>query len=218
MDSALEKLGLYDFFSVFLSGMVVVILFGYAGYPTITFINAKNDFLDILIFLLISYFIGLVILQELSSMIETYFLKFRKKACENFLNENKHIVKNKLELRDYQISANKILKKAVGNKVYDKTECEFVFHHCKTYIELQNKDDKISRIDSLFGMSRSFLLALPITIAIHIFFHHESLNIPFVVVLIGITYLFYRRCVRYPKYRVRVILRQYKHLKDTQVS
>lgn len=113
MDSALNKINLYDFFTVFLSGMITVLIGIYLEVPIpIVDTNLDNDFFRSFIFLLGSYVVG-ILFQEVSSFIDekSKFLQFRKKASENFLNENNSVVKNKLELKDYQKIANDILKK-----------------------------------------------------------------------------------------------------------
>ena len=44
MDSALEKVGLYDFFGVFISGMLVVVVCYYLNLPLVNLIeNTDND-------------------------------------------------------------------------------------------------------------------------------------------------------------------------------
>ena len=64
MDSALDKVGLYDFFGVFLSGMLTVIIYHFLGMPVTFFTEfTENDFIAVLFFLL-----GLI-LQEISSKI-----------------------------------------------------------------------------------------------------------------------------------------------------
>lgn len=70
MDSALDKVGLYDFFGAFISGMLTVTIYHFLGMPVIFLTESnENEFIALLIFLLGSYFIGLV-LQEISSTIE----------------------------------------------------------------------------------------------------------------------------------------------------
>lgn len=212
MDSALDKVGLYDFFGVFLSGMLAVVISYYVGIPIMIFTeNTNNDFITVLVFLLGSYFIGLV-LQEASSLLDKKFkfFKFREKARTDFLNTNNSVVKNTLELKDYQNFANEILSKSETSETYSNTECEYVYYHCKTYLELHCKNDKVNRINSLYGMSRSLLLALPIIILFYIYFNYKSLNLFIIGSLCALAVLFYKRCKRFSKYKVRVILRQYK--------
>lgn len=218
MDSAIEKVGLYDFFGVFLSGMLIVTICHYIGIPTIGFTNSlDNDFISVLIFLLASYFIGLV-LQEFSSMLDRKicFLKFREKARSNFLNADNDVVENSLELQDYQNIGNKLLNKAEQPVLYSATECEYVYYSCKTFLELHSANDKVSRINSLFGMSRSFLIALPCIFCAYIYFNYSSLNVWIICALVLLTILFYKRSKRFSEYKVRVILRQYKLLSQKE--
>lgn len=217
MDSALDKVGLYDFFGVFLSGMLAVVISYYVGIPIMIFTeNKDNDFITVLVFLLGSYFIGLV-LQEASSLLDKKikYFKFREKARTNFLNINNSVVKNALELKDYQVLANEILSKNEASETYSNAECEYVYYYCKTYLELHCKNDKVSRINSLYGMSRSLLLVLPIITIGYIYFNYKSLNLLLVGSLCALAVLFYKRCKRFSKYKVRVILRQYKLLNST---
>lgn len=222
MDSALEKVGLYDFFGVFLTGMLSVVIYYYVGLPVTFFTEVTHsDIMEVLFFLLESYFVGLV-LQEASSAIEKSkwteklnilkILQFRKNARSNFLNPNNSVVENTLELQDYQSLANRLLQKEIDNDSYTADECEYVYYQCKTYIELQCKSDKASRINSLYGMSRSFLLALPIAIIVYLINNIESLNMLILAALVFFIWLFYRRSKRFSEYKVRVILRQYKLL------
>lgn len=115
-----------------------------------------------------------------------------------------------MELQDFQILANSLLHKETSNNTYNNSECEYVYYQCKTYLELQNKSDKVNRINSLYGMSRNFLFALPVGIIVYVYFNFKALNLFAIVVLVALTLLFYRRCKRFSEYKVRVILRQYR--------
>ena len=71
--------------------------------------------------------------------------KFRQKARENFLNEHNKVVKNKIELKEYQKLANKILEKNQTPEEYTKEECEYVYYYCKTQLELNCKSASAKR-------------------------------------------------------------------------
>lgn len=78
MDSALEKVGLYDFFGVFLTGILVVAIALFLDFSlTPLFMNTENSIIDLILFILECYFIG-VVLQEISSVIDAKFFKFQK--------------------------------------------------------------------------------------------------------------------------------------------
>ena len=197
MENALSRVGLYDFFTILLSGMTAIII-DYCINGDLEKNLTKtlnNKFNNIITFLLISYFIGMI-LQEISSFFDKKIkiFKFRQKAMRNFLNEHNKIVKNKIELKEYQELANKILKKDQTPEEYTEEECEYVYYYCKTQLELNCKSDKTEKINATYGTS------------------NKSLSGVIFVVLCILIGLFYKRCKRFSEYRVRVILRQYKSL------
>ena len=109
MDSALEKVGLYDFFGVFLTGFLVVTIGLFLNFPlTPLFVNTEYSIITLIFFVLECYFIG-IILEEISSIIDAKFFKFQKNARSSFLNDNNKIIKNELELQSFRRYANKIL-------------------------------------------------------------------------------------------------------------
>lgn len=217
MENALSRVGLYDFFTILLSGMTAIIIDycinGDLEKNLTKILN--NKFNNIIIFLLIGYFIG-IILQEISSIFDKKIkiFKFRQKAMRNFLNEHNKIVKNKIELKEYQELANKILKKDQIPDEYTEEECEYVYYYCKTQLELNCKSDKMEKINATYGTSRSLMFAL-IIIGIRYLYYNKSLSGVIFVVLCILIGLFYKRCKRFSEYRVRVILRQYKSLNVT---
>lgn len=217
MENALSRVGLYDFFTILLSGMTAIIIDycinGDLEKNLTKILN--NKFNNIIIFLLIGYFIG-IILQEISSIFDKKIkiFKFRQKAMRNFLNEHNKIVKNKIELKEYQELANKILKKDQTPDEYTEEECEYVYYYCKTQLELNCKSDKMEKINATYGTSRSLMFAL-IIIGIRYLYYNKSLSGVIFVVLCILIGLFYKRCKRFSEYRVRVILRQYKSLNVT---
>ena len=217
MENALSRVGLYDFFTILLSGMTAIII-DYCINVDLenNLTKILNDkFSSIIAFLLLSYFIGMI-LQEISSFLDKKIniFKFRQKARKNFLNEHNKVVKNKIELKEYQKLANKILEKDQTPEEYTEEECEYVYYYCKTQLELNCKSDKMEKINATYGISRSLMFAL-IIIGIRYLYYNKSLNIVIFVVLCVIIALFYERCKRFSEYRVRVILRQYKSLNIT---
>lgn len=79
MDSALEKEGLYDFFGVLLTGILVVALALFLNLPlTPLFVNTEYSIINLILFILECYFIG-VVLQEISSVIDAKIFKLKKR-------------------------------------------------------------------------------------------------------------------------------------------
>lgn len=212
MDSALEKVGLYDFFGVFLTGILVVAIALFLNLPlTSLFVNTENSAINFILFILECYFIG-VILQEISSVIDANFFKFQKNARSFFLNENNKIIKNESELQSFRLVANKILGINETNHKYTTAENEYVFFHCKSFLEIEGKADAVERINSLYAMSRSLIVA--ITLCLFGYLFNNSLTpsaetYPIVFTLLILICLFFRRANRFSKYRVRKILRLY---------
>lgn len=217
VDSALDKVGLYDFFGVFLSGMLMVVVSFYLDLPLVNLIeNTDNDIINVILFMLESYFLGLI-LQETSSAIDKKCFKFREKARSNFLNDNNKIIDNELELKSFRELANKILSIQDNNHVYSKDENGYVYYQCKTFLETCGKSDKVNRINSLYAMSRSLIVSLSLCLIAYFICNIKSLGVQnFIVIFIIVLLIliFYRRTKRFSTYKVRVILRHYKILNE----
>ena len=120
---------------------------------TIIFENIDNDIVKNILFMVESYFLG-VILQEISSAIDKKLFKFREKARCNFLNASSGIVSNELELDSFRKLANKILNKTNDDKIYNEAENEYVYFVCETFLEAYGKSD-------IYAMSRSLMVSIP---------------------------------------------------------
>ncbi len=217
MDSALEKVGLYDFFGVFLTGILVVAMALILNLPlTPLFINTENSIIDLILFILECYFIG-VVLQEISSFLDEKCFKFKKSARSSFLNENNKIIKNKSELQSIRLFANKILGINEIDHIYTTSENEYVFFYCKSFLEIEGKDDTVERINSLYGMSRSLIVAITLCLIVYLFNNGPTPSTetyPIVFALLILICLFFRRANRFSKYRVQRILRLYLTLSE----
>lgn len=223
MDSALDKVGLYDFLGVFLSGMLLVVVSLYLDLPLVNLIeNTNNDIINVILFMLESYFLGLI-LQESSSAIDKKYFKFREKARSNFLNDDNKIIDNELELKSFRELANKILSIQDNNHAYSKDENEYVYYQCKAFLETHGKSDKVNRINSLYAMSRSLIVSLPSCLISYFICNIKSLGVQsflcvqsFIVIFIMalLIFIFYRRTKRFSTCKVRVILRHYKILNE----
>lgn len=212
MDSALEKVGLYDFFGVFLTGILVAAIALFLELPlTLLFVNTENSIIDLILFILECYFIG-VVLQEISSVIDAKFFKFQKNARSSFLDENNKIIRNESELQSFRLVANKILGINEADHNYTTSENEYVFFYCKSFLEIEGKDDAVERINSLYGMSRSLIVAISLCLLGYLFNNGPTPSAetyPIVFALLILIFLFFRRAKRFSKYRVRKILRLY---------
>lgn len=216
MDSAFDKVELYDFFGVFLSGMLVLVVCWCLDLPLVNLIEKRdNDIVNVILFILEGYFLGLI-LQEISSFFDKKGFKFREKARSKFLTNNK-IVDNELELKSFREIANKILDIQDSNHSYSEVENEYVYYQCKTFLETNGKNDKVNRINSLYGMSRSLIIGMPLCLILYFKYNINSLSIQsfkVVIIMVFLTIVFCERTKRFSEYKVRVILRYYKILNE----
>lgn len=241
MEKIIDHLGLYDLLSTFLSGIIIMggLYLVNIRIPVLFFSSKcliKHLFSNMTLFLMCSYFVGLI-MQELSSFIERNisFLNFRKNSRSNFLNaaDDKkksklkrifvkyNVIDNPKELKEYKVIAHNILKNP--QITFSQEDCEYVYHYCKGRVEVKNLGSSIHRVNSLYAMSRSLfvsfsLLTISIIIylvldlmkcfRINIFLYH--VNCIYLIPLIILSFLFFGRCKRYAEYRVRAVMRQYR--------
>lgn len=216
MDSALEKIGLYDFFGVLISGMVSITVCHLLQLPVMSLItvssnsNNGDSAIDVLLFLLTCYAIGLM-LQEVGSLLDKYIWQLRERARTTYLKKNSKIIGNKYETQKIVDLAKKILNEDADN--LDAEKCEYIYHYCKTRLEVQNKNEKINRINSLYGMSRSLLVSIPLITLAYSLCNKEGDS--WILLVVGACFvwcMFYKRAQRFAEYRVCVVFRQYMDL------
>ena len=87
----------------------------------------------------------------------------------------------------------------------------------KSFLEIEGKDDAVERINSLYGMSRSLIVAITLCLLGYLFNNvptPSAETYPIVFALLILIFLFFRRAKRFSKYRVRKILRLYLTLSE----
>lgn len=179
-----EQLGIYDFFSVIISG--AIFLFG------LSIVNVKvrqilwRDFgaLEWIGVFLLIYIIGLV-LQEIASYLDHKYFKIYtgmnrrilkgedkdkctqcREVCTGCQNcakfDTNEIVKNPLLLKRYRILSDELLEYLeLDDKVeHFEKECVngFVFSSCQYYVAINGKDKKVEKMRALFSMSKTLTL------------------------------------------------------------
>ncbi|MEE1216507.1 MAG: hypothetical protein U0K78_03185 [Agathobacter sp.] len=219
MDKVIEKMGIYELFTVLGAGVISVIIWSFAlgnGYiNALLYMNNESD-VNLVIFLIICYIVGLI-LQEVSSILDDKMLKFRINARKSFLNDNNNIIKNDEELILYR----KLAKKKLHKSILSEKDNELFHFRAKTYLERHSDNSKISRINSIYGMSRSLalssLIAILFTVMSYFFndntfyvFGTKSIcSVLMIIIELFVFALFYYRTKKYAKYKVRVIMRYY---------
>lgn len=221
MESALSKMGLYELLGGFVPGMTAIILWTYLELPPVAMGKIEGDNLKIVFFLVESYFIGLII-QELSSFIDKKMVNFRETSKRTFLNHDNNIVHDKKELNDYRKIANHILRKNADNTEFTPEDQHYVFMYCKGFLEANKKNGKEYSLDSLFAMSRSFTIMLPLLLIFRLlrcYVNSQFYVIDFfnLVLICFLTYVFYRRTKRYSFLRTHAVLQHYRALSQENV-
>ena len=212
MDSALSKIGLYDFFGLLLVGMIAIASSIYLKLPFTIWEQIDSDAIKIVLFFLESYFIGFI-LQEASSRVDYFLFQINHKAESVFLNEINPVTKNPLELKDFRQMSNIILGKEENNTVFSRTEQMYVYHYCEDYLYVKEKKEKVSTISSWNAMSRSLMLLFPVLTLYYIFVKKlDDISFFDITILCFLTLICYYRTKRLSAYRVRTVLRYYRAL------
>lgn len=159
METVFNKLGIYDFFNVLVSGGVLlfIIVCVYPGSYKIVKEFLGQDTLLLFCMFLFCYILG-VINQEIGNIIEDNFLKVKLKMTSGFLKEENRIIENTQKISRYQKLAVDILKEEGGAETnLNEAQSQYVYSHCIYYVEKEGKSDKIERIRALYGMSKKFI-------------------------------------------------------------
>lgn len=237
MDSIIERLGLYEFFTDLLVGLITLaglICFGpmewlsrFIADANLHYINkmlTNNEFIVSCIFIIAGYFLGMIV-HEAASLPEKLLLKIREhlphfiekwfllrfySRC-NYVTDVKLITTGHERERCYDEIFSGINVTGLSKEKSEKMQEDY-FLKALTYLEANGKGGKIHRIDGLFGMSRSLAHLL---IAFSVYFVFNRMYILSVAALIS-GVLFYTKSYWYINYRTREILRQYHHLHDSE--
>lgn len=216
MDGALNKVGLYDFFGVFLAGILFIVILLSLDLPLFFSLEPTNNaVINVILFILEAYFLG-IILQEISSCFDKYIFDIQRNARRTFLKDKNRIAENTMELEISRKFANEILKISEIEHFYTESENEYVFFHMKAFLETHGKIEPVDRINSLYAMSRSLTLALLFCFI----FYFVNIKIPsaktyaVLIALFAVIFLFLRRTIRLSRYKVRKIIRLYISMKQ----
>ena len=224
MDSALNKVGIYGIFAVLLTGIIVLLTWIILGLPIPAAFSGFDEGMTVLLFVVGSYFIGIV-LQEIGDYVDRKYFEFQDKVKRNFMNSD--VFSNPLELNDLTTIANQILMKEAGNTAFTESEQLYVFFHCKDYLEVRDKDGKAESLSAAGDMSRSMMIAFFTYIILYsLFFLWNAFVsgcsiLDFFVcamklfILGCLIHVFHRRAEKYAFLRIRAIFRHYKMLSQS---
>lgn len=230
MDGAIEKLGVYEFFCVFLSGLIFSTICICSGIPDCFLMwSGEDSTIRLITFLSFSCFWGLI-LQGIGAYVDKKwkFLGLSHQVRKNFLETGKNrVFKEESERSEFDRLVNKTIMKKYDGSIElgtTKERCYWAYQYFATILEYYGKDAKIERIGSLSGMLRSLMVMGPVLTIFHgVLFFLEinkimcigydakpySLAVKILSFLIVAVFFWYRAS-KFARYKVRVLLREYR--------
>lgn len=207
MNNILDKLGFYDLVAVLLTGMCISVIslyyFKYVFYFDFLSQN-KIAINETLLFIIISYFIGLIF-QELGSNIERKFFGKRKKLLKWFYYNNKILSDDEIN------KIFKIVAEKTKNQI-DVLDICFVYNYCKIHNMKNQNIHKADKDHSLSAMSRSFSLyffIMFISTFIFIFISKDIFVLIVSLLSAFLSVILWLRCLRFSKLKYEYILRSF---------
>lgn len=219
----IEKIGLYDIAGSFCAGVVFLFLSYLIGIQTPLnrivelFELMSNDVINIILFCIIAYFIGLL-LHELTSVIETILLRckidfdYRRHHCRTFLISG-NVIKNEEE-RDEYIALTRIIFGKSQNYTFNESDCEQIYQEYKYDVEQKGFSHQIERIDAIYKFCHTLSVTLAfIPLQYIVFPTHlsgdEKTTCVLVICFILAILLLDHKARRYSSYRIRMIVRYF---------
>lgn len=208
MNQVFDKLGIYDLVAVLLSGICITTFSLLAD--QVVFQSQLSNFLkveDTILFLVISYFIGLVF-QELSSILQKQIThknnKLLLKALDTSKKSHQFLTQ---EEKDGIVQAvqTELALKMIPNE-------EILYNYCKFYLISTGNTARADKDQSTFGMSRSlslYLFGLSLFMAYSAIRTQNTMHFVYAVGILALSVLLYYRCIRFAKMRYIYILRSF---------
>lgn len=207
MDSAFEKLGVYEFFTVFLSGVITETLIGIILHSCFHISFSLNQ--HILPFLLLGYFTELL-LHELSVLLRKII---KKPFCTIFTDNNVFI--NAEDAAMAQRVKTYVLKKDEADTTSDEYVASVCCNELQVNKQFANTDGLRKEAEFALSLSIAFgLLVILTALAMGCFcimefeyevlFSHLSMGLSAVLAV-----LFFGRSKRMHKYYIRCLIRTY---------
>lgn len=201
----LEKLGVYDLVVVLLTGSIILTLsIIYIQFTSIIELPEVVQVSETLLFLVISYFIGIVF-QEVGSWV-----------CNLAIDKNHTIICSTLhDSRNsrYHLSQDECdgIFDYIKGKMRTKEVSEYsVYSFCKYYVYKNCKTNELKRDLTLAGMSRSFFIffVLLFVVSTIYYFGHLSSSILIIAIFsLLLSVLFFVRFIRFQKLRYIKVFR-----------
>ncbi len=214
MEGFFEKFGLYDFFSMFVAGIIsesIAIIVAYKCFS----INVLWIFCSSLLFLVIGYFIGLI-LHEIEGQAEKKI--FKHTFSRSVLSKKDDFFKNDYDKEMLE----KVKVHILGDKEkYTDKDEEYITSVCCNELQINNAVASSDRLKTQSEMSLSICIAtifIIVIIVIGIFIGKTNTFEGFMVslLLLIISIIFYVRSKRMQEHYIRCLIRTYAVLNNLE--
>lgn len=206
MDSLLSQLGLYDFWGTLFPGLVGITILIPILPDRMTQENEQVFWHSLIIYIIASYLLG-ILLHETGHWAQEKILykKLKKNGepCDNFLLDN-----SELKTDEKEVYLELYVKWAQSKHLPltpTRSTCRLFFNYCDYYIQSKKNHAQASRMQSLYGMSRSlfvyFFIMLPV------FFYKLYFVAAFMSFVVSLIFL--NRAYRFNLIRLKVVMRTY---------
>ena len=224
MDSLIEKLNIFDLFTMLIPGIIISTLLSVSlswKYYNI-WINYGNE--KYLIFVVLSYLCG-IFLQQFGNIVDEkllYSIIYGGRPKEIFLLRDKYdkilgsklLYNEALKTRKYISDKYKIHIDNVESIEQEKQLNSLVFSYVLTIVENNNLSFKTDKMLVISEMSRSLFLGCIFTIVLNIVMvlkyccYYKFYYIEIIILVILCVSFLYRK-IQYEKYRYRIVLRTF---------
>lgn len=157
MKSLFDKLGIYDLLGYIVPGLLGILAAQviYKDILKLSFpVKLDDGVINSIIFLVISYFIG-VIMHEVSQFVQETILKriWGGMPSEKFLLNSDRTCSD-IEKQSYYKLAKEVYQ--IDETGYDKNKSQLVFDRFRTALQLTGKDERSQLFNTYYGMYRNF--------------------------------------------------------------
>lgn len=217
MDGLFEKLGLYDFFSMFMAGIISESIAVIVAYKCFGF-DIMQIFDSTLMFLIIGYFIGLI-LHEIEGQAERIL---KNTFSRNVLSKEDYFFKNDCDKQMLK----KVKVYILGDKKeYPEDDETYITSVCVNELQIKNTIASSDRLKTQSEMALSIcissaiigIVALVAGIICHFVGEINILSIIVTAIVLPIiSMIFFIRSKRMHRYYIRCLIRTYAVLNDLE--
>lgn len=219
MDSIFGKLGLFDFFSMLIPGLIIETI-AMLLYPCIGTTFAQYENVELLLYVLVGYLIGLVLHELIGIIPEKFHVSLVQKAHR--LSEDGAIFTNINDKNLLQGVKASILHKDDKRKSKKENVDRYVVSICTNDLQAKSKVDKAERLQVLSEMSESLSVGFGLLALIKLGTNiglatslQDWIALGALPLLCG---LFLLRAQRMHKYYLRCLIRTYAIINNIKPS